>query len=468
MDTVAHGIQMINKYLPISECYICEDSKKAVAGACMQCNKSGCKTQFHVTCAQTKGLLCEEAGNYLDNVKYCGYCEHHYSRLVGSRSSTRRRSKLARIKRIRSRLLQKKSTNVKTVPPFKPSRSGGVDRGSGDPSSSPENDVNASTSTGAVPPTGSITTSTPKSSSLGGNNSSSTHNSSANSSSSSTTATTTTTNNATGPVTSTAPTLATTAPPSVSTGSASSTHTHHSHAHHSHHSHQSHSSSTASKTRKVSSRSSSKSSSSAGGGGAGASAGGGGGSTSSSSTGSAHVNNSHSGTNANNSTDGNTKDKDRSSKGLSKSSSSSSSSSSSRSKEVRDRHHSSRHQSSRSSGGGSSSTSNKDGHTAKGWFFWLSHNPFHWAMITQKSSISNFTDASSTAIVTNAAPVPKDHFSSKFTTSNFTETIVVNSGSVFCSDSKSTNHSASNASNVKKRKLESSGKSSSTDDNINK
>jgi hypothetical protein len=48
----------------------------------MQCNKAGCRTQFHVTCAQSLGLLCEEAGNYLDNVKYCGYCQHHYSKLV--------------------------------------------------------------------------------------------------------------------------------------------------------------------------------------------------------------------------------------------------------------------------------------------------------------------------------------------------------------------------------------------------
>ncbi|RZF48525.1 hypothetical protein LSTR_LSTR017031 [Laodelphax striatellus] len=61
----------------------------------MQCNKSGCKQQFHVTCAQALGLLCEEAGNYLDNVKYCGYCQHHYSKL-------------------------KKSGNVKTIPPYRP------------------------------------------------------------------------------------------------------------------------------------------------------------------------------------------------------------------------------------------------------------------------------------------------------------------------------------------------------------
>ncbi|CAB3259059.1 unnamed protein product [Arctia plantaginis] len=79
-------------------CYICTDqgkSSRSNAGACMQCNKSGCKQQFHVTCAQSLGLLCEEAGNYLDNVKYCGYCQHHYSKL-------------------------KKGGNVKTIPPYKP------------------------------------------------------------------------------------------------------------------------------------------------------------------------------------------------------------------------------------------------------------------------------------------------------------------------------------------------------------
>lgn len=36
------------------------------------------------TSAQAAGLLCEEAGNYMDNVKYCGYCHYHYQKLVSS------------------------------------------------------------------------------------------------------------------------------------------------------------------------------------------------------------------------------------------------------------------------------------------------------------------------------------------------------------------------------------------------
>ena len=58
-------------------CYICSegDPKKCV-GACMDCNKSGCKLSFHVTCAQITGLLCEEGGAS-NTTKYCGYCAHH-------------------------------------------------------------------------------------------------------------------------------------------------------------------------------------------------------------------------------------------------------------------------------------------------------------------------------------------------------------------------------------------------------
>ncbi|XP_056007247.1 protein AF-17-like isoform X3 [Ostrea edulis] len=79
-------------------CYICEENgrqEKSNSGACMQCNRNGCKMNFHVTCAQAQGLLCEEAGNYGDNVKYCGYCVHHYKKL-------------------------KRDANIKQIPAFKP------------------------------------------------------------------------------------------------------------------------------------------------------------------------------------------------------------------------------------------------------------------------------------------------------------------------------------------------------------
>ncbi|XP_037039451.1 protein AF-10-like isoform X3 [Bradysia coprophila] len=106
-------LQLIPQERYSKTCYICQEigkGSKAHVGACMQCNKSGCKQQFHVTCAQALGLLCEEAGNYLDNVKYCGYCQHHYSKL-------------------------KKGGNVKTIPPYKPVTN---EAGSSDPPSSPE------------------------------------------------------------------------------------------------------------------------------------------------------------------------------------------------------------------------------------------------------------------------------------------------------------------------------------------
>ncbi|XP_011153105.1 protein AF-10 isoform X2 [Harpegnathos saltator] len=107
-------LQLIPQERFTKSCYICEEQgrgNRANVGACMQCNKTGCRQQFHVTCAQALGLLCEEAGNYLDNVKYCGYCQHHYSKL-------------------------KKGGNVKTIPPYKPIP---ADNGSSD--SSPEKEA---------------------------------------------------------------------------------------------------------------------------------------------------------------------------------------------------------------------------------------------------------------------------------------------------------------------------------------
>ncbi|CAB4057653.1 MLLT6_10 [Lepeophtheirus salmonis] len=82
MEPIVLGLVPPDRY--IQSCYLCVKGgrqNRASCGACMQCNRPGCKQSFHVTCAQSQGLLCEEAGNYLDNVKYCGYCEYHYSKI---------------------------------------------------------------------------------------------------------------------------------------------------------------------------------------------------------------------------------------------------------------------------------------------------------------------------------------------------------------------------------------------------
>ncbi|XP_051910946.1 protein AF-10 isoform X1 [Hippocampus zosterae] len=79
-------------------CYICEDQgreSKAATGACMTCNKHGCRQAFHVTCAQFAGLLCEEQGSDADNVKYCGYCKYHHSKLRRRRGRTSRSQSLS-------------------------------------------------------------------------------------------------------------------------------------------------------------------------------------------------------------------------------------------------------------------------------------------------------------------------------------------------------------------------------------
>ena len=59
-------------------CYVCEKEERGEKsiGSCMDCNKTGCKLSFHVTCAQMTGLLCEEAGAS-NTTKYCGYCFNH-------------------------------------------------------------------------------------------------------------------------------------------------------------------------------------------------------------------------------------------------------------------------------------------------------------------------------------------------------------------------------------------------------
>ncbi|XP_059390426.1 protein AF-10-like isoform X1 [Carassius carassius] len=79
-------------------CYICEEQgreSKAATGACMTCNKHGCRQAFHVTCAQFAGFLCEEQGSDADNVKYCGYCKYHHSKLRRSKGRGSRAQSLS-------------------------------------------------------------------------------------------------------------------------------------------------------------------------------------------------------------------------------------------------------------------------------------------------------------------------------------------------------------------------------------
>ncbi|XP_040185892.1 protein AF-17 isoform X3 [Rana temporaria] len=66
-------------------CYICEEQgreSRAASGACMTCNRHGCRQAFHVTCAQMAGLLCEEEAQEVDNVKYIGYCKYHFNKMA--------------------------------------------------------------------------------------------------------------------------------------------------------------------------------------------------------------------------------------------------------------------------------------------------------------------------------------------------------------------------------------------------
>lgn len=117
-------------------CYMCESvgkEEKSRLGACMPCNKTSCKNFFHVTCAQAKGLLCEEQGQKDETVRYSGYCNHHYQKILNS--SEKVTSKDSR----RFTLIAKRKDgpviNIKPIPAFRPVPSA---RAVGSPDSSPE------------------------------------------------------------------------------------------------------------------------------------------------------------------------------------------------------------------------------------------------------------------------------------------------------------------------------------------
>ncbi|XP_034985200.2 protein AF-10 isoform X5 [Zootoca vivipara] len=97
-------------------CYICDEQgreSKAATGACMTCNKHGCRQAFHVTCAQFAGLLCEEEGNGADNVQYCGYCKYHFSKLTYT--STTNNSMTGLLKRLEDTAARFTNANFQEV-----------------------------------------------------------------------------------------------------------------------------------------------------------------------------------------------------------------------------------------------------------------------------------------------------------------------------------------------------------------
>ena len=63
-------------------CYICEDKGDSMnakgKGACISCHYPSCRRSFHVTCAQSSRLLCEEETGS-ERLDYFGYCEYHIS-----------------------------------------------------------------------------------------------------------------------------------------------------------------------------------------------------------------------------------------------------------------------------------------------------------------------------------------------------------------------------------------------------
>ncbi|XP_039610186.1 protein AF-10 isoform X2 [Polypterus senegalus] len=100
-------------------CYICEEQgreSKAATGACMTCNKHGCRHAFHVTCAQFAGLLCEEEGSEADNVRYCGYCKYHYSKLTYTSTSTGGSPLPVSLKRLEETAARFTNANFQEVP----------------------------------------------------------------------------------------------------------------------------------------------------------------------------------------------------------------------------------------------------------------------------------------------------------------------------------------------------------------
>lgn len=72
------------------KCTICENEEASCSqGVYVNCaDKNGCKEWFHVTCAQRKGLLCEESNTQSkNNLNYSIYCNLHLDKLLSQSTS---------------------------------------------------------------------------------------------------------------------------------------------------------------------------------------------------------------------------------------------------------------------------------------------------------------------------------------------------------------------------------------------
>lgn len=96
-------------------CYICEEENREsgkVQGACMSCHKNGCKLSFHVTCAQSKRQLCEEA-SVNGHVQYVGYCTSHWQKRLKAQGAVHHAIPLSSETESKKMIKEKKSSRMR-------------------------------------------------------------------------------------------------------------------------------------------------------------------------------------------------------------------------------------------------------------------------------------------------------------------------------------------------------------------
>ncbi|XP_014473700.1 PREDICTED: PHD finger protein 14 isoform X2 [Dinoponera quadriceps] len=91
------------------QCSLCEDSRYARTGVCIECDAGLCHTYFHVTCAQREGLLSEAHSEEVDQADpFYAHCKLHSDKSLVRR---RRRNFLAFQLRVQQRQQMLKQPN---------------------------------------------------------------------------------------------------------------------------------------------------------------------------------------------------------------------------------------------------------------------------------------------------------------------------------------------------------------------